>query len=100
MQFYKTAKDWWLFGAYFCFPLACTGIFYTLMTCEMLRKRNGLQIALSDHIKQVREHGVTQVKIHSSIWFYLAFHRETKMWVSYFHRVIHAFINISLKLNI
>ncbi|XP_027875624.1 endothelin receptor Ba [Xiphophorus couchianus] len=55
MKFYKTAKDWWLFGAYFCFPLACTGIFYTLMTCEMLRKRNGVQIALSDHIKQRRE---------------------------------------------
>uniref|UniRef100_A0A3P8WPF6 Endothelin receptor type B n=2 Tax=Cynoglossus semilaevis TaxID=244447 RepID=A0A3P8WPF6_CYNSE len=53
--FYKLAKDWWLFGAYFCLPLACTAIFYTLMTCEMLRKKNGVQIALSDHIKQRRE---------------------------------------------
>lgn len=47
-------KDWWLFSVYFCLPLACTAIFYTLMTCEMLRKKNGVQIALSDHLKQVR----------------------------------------------
>lgn len=53
LQFYKSAKDWWLFSTYFCLPLACTAIFYTLMTCEMLRKKNGVQIALSDHIKQV-----------------------------------------------
>ncbi|XP_028987667.1 endothelin receptor Ba [Betta splendens] len=55
MQFYKLAKDWWLFSAYFCLPLACTAVFYTLMTCEMLRKKNGVQIALSDHLKQRRE---------------------------------------------
>ncbi|KAG2456743.1 EDNRB protein, partial [Polypterus senegalus] len=52
MQFYKIVKDWWLFSFYFCMPLACTAIFYTLMTCEMLRKKNGMQIALNDHIKQ------------------------------------------------
>ncbi|XP_077471012.1 endothelin receptor Ba isoform X3 [Stigmatopora argus] len=52
MRFYKTVKDWWLFSAYFCLPLACTGVFYTLMTCEMLRKNNGVQIALNDHLKQ------------------------------------------------
>ncbi|XP_030634830.1 endothelin receptor Ba [Chanos chanos] len=55
MQFYKSAKDWWLFSFYFCMPLACTAVFYTLMTCEMLRKKNGMQIALSDHLKQRRE---------------------------------------------
>ncbi|KAG7463740.1 hypothetical protein MATL_G00179930 [Megalops atlanticus] len=55
MQFYKTAKDWWLFSFYFCMPLACTAIFYSLMTCEMLRKKNGMQIALTDHLKQRRE---------------------------------------------
>ncbi|XP_068557908.1 endothelin receptor Ba [Cebidichthys violaceus] len=55
MRFYKSAKDWWLFSAYFCLPLVCTAIFYTLMTCEMLRKKNGVQIALSDHLKQRRE---------------------------------------------
>ncbi|XP_057714396.1 endothelin receptor Ba isoform X2 [Corythoichthys intestinalis] len=55
MRFYKSVKDWWLFSAYFCLPLACTAIFYTLMTCEMLRKKNGVQIALSDHLKQRRE---------------------------------------------
>ncbi|KAA8587435.1 hypothetical protein FQN60_016297 [Etheostoma spectabile] len=55
MRFYKSVKDWWLFSAYFCLPLVCTAIFYTLMTCEMLRKKNGVQIALSDHLKQRRE---------------------------------------------
>lgn len=56
-QFYKDAKDWWLFGFYFCVPLACTGIFYTLMTSEMLNHRNGsLRIALSEHLKQVRQY--------------------------------------------
>ncbi|KAL2081665.1 hypothetical protein ACEWY4_023518 [Coilia grayii] len=54
MQFYKTAKDWWLFGIYFCMPLACTALFYTLMTCEML-KRSRTQIGFNDHIKQRRE---------------------------------------------
>lgn len=55
MKFYKTAKDWWLFSFYFCLPLAITALFYTLMTCEMLRKKSGMQIALNDHIKQRRE---------------------------------------------
>ncbi|KAJ8407069.1 hypothetical protein AAFF_G00287450 [Aldrovandia affinis] len=55
MQFYKSVKDWWLFSFYFCMPLACTAVFYTLMTCEMLRKKNGMQIALTDHLKQRRE---------------------------------------------
>ncbi|XP_076839410.1 endothelin receptor type B-like [Brachyhypopomus gauderio] len=55
MQFYKVAKDWWLFCFYFCMPLACTTIFYSLMTCEMLRKNNGAKMALSDHLKQRRE---------------------------------------------
>lgn len=53
VQFYKSAKDWWLFSVYFCLPLAVTAVFYTLMTCEMLRKKNGVQITLSDHLKQV-----------------------------------------------
>ncbi|XP_028262424.1 endothelin receptor type Aa [Parambassis ranga] len=56
MKFYRDAKDWWLFGLYFCVPLACTAIFYTLMTSEMLNHRNGsLRIALSEHLKQRRE---------------------------------------------
>lgn len=56
MMFYMNAKDWWLFGFYFCVPLACTAIFYTLMTGEMLHRRNGsLRIALSEHLKQRRE---------------------------------------------
>uniref|UniRef100_A0A8C1VR60 Endothelin-1 receptor n=1 Tax=Cyprinus carpio TaxID=7962 RepID=A0A8C1VR60_CYPCA len=56
MRFYVNWKDWWLFGFYFCVPLACTAIFYTLMTCEMLYHRNGsLRIALSEHLKQRRE---------------------------------------------
>ncbi|KAJ8403608.1 hypothetical protein AAFF_G00349340 [Aldrovandia affinis] len=56
MTFYMNAKDWWLFGFYFCVPLACTAIFYTLMTGEMLHRRKGsLRIALSEHLKQRRE---------------------------------------------
>uniref|UniRef100_G1KSC1 Endothelin receptor type B n=1 Tax=Anolis carolinensis TaxID=28377 RepID=G1KSC1_ANOCA len=55
MQVYKEAKDWWLFSFYFCLPLAITALFYTLMTCEMLRKKSGMQIALNDHLKQRRE---------------------------------------------
>lgn len=55
MMFYKKAKDWWLFSFYFCLPLAITALFYTLMTCEMLRKKSGMQIALNDHLKQRRE---------------------------------------------
>lgn len=57
MQFYRDVKDWWLFGFYFCLPLVCTGIFYTLMSCEMLSKRNGMRIALNDHMKRVRKPG-------------------------------------------
>ncbi|XP_076148195.1 endothelin receptor type B-like [Alosa pseudoharengus] len=55
MKFYQDVKDWWLFGFYFCLPLLCTGIFYTLMTCEMLRRKKGMRIALNDHMKQRRE---------------------------------------------
>ncbi|KAG7315768.1 hypothetical protein KOW79_020634 [Hemibagrus wyckioides] len=55
MKFYKSAKDWWLFSFYFCMPLACTAIFYSLMTCEMLRRRDSVQIALNDHLKHRRE---------------------------------------------
>lgn len=49
-QFYKSAKDWWLFGFYFCMPLAWTAIFYALMTRKMLKNSEN---ALCDHTKQV-----------------------------------------------
>ncbi|XP_055086463.1 endothelin receptor type B-like [Periophthalmus magnuspinnatus] len=52
MQLYKSGKDWWLFGFYFCMPLLWTAIFYTLMARKMLRKNSE---ALSDHTKQRRE---------------------------------------------
>ncbi|XP_022625335.1 endothelin-1 receptor-like isoform X2 [Seriola dumerili] len=56
MTFYRDAKDWWLFGFYFCVPLACSAVFYGLMTCEMLRHQKGsLRISLSEHLKQRRE---------------------------------------------
>ncbi|XP_069068231.1 endothelin receptor type B-like [Pleurodeles waltl] len=55
MMFYRDVKDWWLFGFYFCLPLACTGVFYTLMSCEMLSRTKGMRIALNDHMKQRRE---------------------------------------------
>lgn len=47
-QFYKSVKDWWLFGFYFCMPLAWTAIFYTLMTRKMLRNTETY-----NHTKQV-----------------------------------------------
>ncbi|XP_067460697.1 endothelin receptor type B-like [Thunnus thynnus] len=52
MQFYKSLKDWWLFGFYFCMPLAWTAVFYTLMTRKMLRNT---EKTLSDYTKQRRE---------------------------------------------
>ncbi|KAL1023746.1 hypothetical protein UPYG_G00045490 [Umbra pygmaea] len=56
IEFYINIKDWWLFGFYFCVPLMCTAVFYTLMTCEMLNRRNStLRIVLSEHLKQRRE---------------------------------------------
>ncbi|XP_055369765.1 endothelin-1 receptor-like isoform X2 [Betta splendens] len=56
MTFYRDAKDWWLFGFYFCVPLACSAFFYGLMTCEMLRHEKGsLRLSLSEHLKQRRE---------------------------------------------
>lgn len=56
-QFYRDAKDWWLFGFYFCVPLACSAVFYGLMTREMLKHQKGsLRIALSEHLKQVQTH--------------------------------------------
>lgn len=48
-QFYQSVKDWWLFGFYFCMPLAWTAVFYALMARKMLKTEN----TLSDHTKQV-----------------------------------------------
>ncbi|XP_026524560.1 endothelin-1 receptor [Notechis scutatus] len=73
LKFYVTIKDWWLFGFYFCMPLACTAFFYTLMTCEMLnRRKSNLRIALSEHLKQRREVAKTVfclVVIFALCWF-------------------------------
>ncbi|EMP39661.1 endothelin-1 receptor [Chelonia mydas] len=85
MMFYKNAKDWWLFGFYFCVPLACTAVFYTLMTCEMLNRRNSnLRIALSEHLKQRREVAKTVfclVVIFALCWFPLHLSRILKKMV-------------------
>ncbi|XP_074849326.1 endothelin-1 receptor isoform X2 [Carettochelys insculpta] len=84
-KFYKNAKDWWLFGFYFCVPLACTAVFYTLMTCEMLNRRNrNLRIALSEHLKQRREVAKTVfclVVIFALCWFPLHLSRILKKMV-------------------
>lgn len=54
-QFYRDAKDWWLFGFYFCVPVAFSATFYGLMTSKMLRHQKGsLKISLSEHLKQVQ----------------------------------------------
>ncbi|XP_006133905.1 endothelin-1 receptor [Pelodiscus sinensis] len=85
ITFYKNVKDWWLFGFYFCVPLACTAVFYTLMTCEMLNRRNSnLRIALSEHLKQRREVAKTVfclVVIFALCWFPLHLSRILKKMV-------------------
>ncbi|XP_056135973.1 endothelin receptor type Aa [Lampris incognitus] len=87
MMYYKGIKDWWLFGFYFCVPLICTAIFYTLMTCEMLNHRNGsLRIALSEHLKQRREVAKAVfclVLIFALCWFPLHLSRILKKMVYY-----------------
>ncbi|XP_042369678.1 endothelin-1 receptor-like [Plectropomus leopardus] len=86
-RFYRNAKDWWLFGFYFCVPLLCTAVFYTLMTCEMLNHRNGsLRIALSEHLKQRREVAKAVfclVLIFALCWFPLHLSRILKKMVYY-----------------
>ncbi|KAM4603458.1 endothelin receptor type Aa isoform 1-T2 [Polymixia lowei] len=85
MMHYKEAKDWWLFGFYFCVPLTCTAVFYTLMTCEMLNHRNGtIRIALSEHLKQRREVAKAVfclVLIFALCWFPLHLSRILKKMV-------------------
>ncbi|XP_048827513.1 endothelin receptor type B-like [Brienomyrus brachyistius] len=85
MMFYTKAKDWWLFGCYFCMPLACTAFFYSLMTCEMLHRRNGdLRIALTEHLKQRREVAKAVfclVLIFALCWFPLHLSRILKKMV-------------------
>ncbi|XP_040281260.1 endothelin receptor type B [Bufo bufo] len=55
LELYKTYKDPWLFSFYFCLPLLVTAIFYSLMTFELLQKKSGITISLTDHIKQRRD---------------------------------------------
>ncbi|XP_070971912.1 endothelin receptor type B-like [Oncorhynchus clarkii lewisi] len=85
MMYYKNIKDWWLFGFYFCVPLMCTAVFYTLMTCEMLNHRNGsLRIVLSEHLKQRREVAKAVfclVLIFALCWFPLHLSRILKKMV-------------------
>uniref|UniRef100_A0A4W6F8K3 Endothelin receptor type Ab n=1 Tax=Lates calcarifer TaxID=8187 RepID=A0A4W6F8K3_LATCA len=85
-DFMKDAKDWWLFGLYFCIPLTCSAVFYGLMTCEMLRHQKGsLRISFSEHLKQRREVAKTVfslVLIFALCWFPLHLSRLLK-WTIY-----------------
>ncbi|CAJ1079475.1 endothelin receptor type B [Xyrichtys novacula] len=81
MQFYKSVKDWWLFGFYFCMPLAWTAVFYTLMTRKMLRNTEN---TLSDHTKQRREVAKTVfclVIVFALCWFPLYLSRILKLTI-------------------
>lgn len=82
MMFYRDAKDWWLFGFYFCVPLACSAVFYGLMTCEMLQHKKGsLKKSLSEHLKQRREVAkavFSLVLIFALCWFPLHLSRLLK----------------------
>ncbi|XP_051891988.1 endothelin receptor type Aa [Pristis pectinata] len=84
-KFYISVKDWWMFVFYFCMPLACTAFFYTLMTCEMLNKRNkSLRIALSEHLKRRREVAKTVlflVVLFALCWFPLHLGRILKQTI-------------------
>nr|AAI54822.1 Zgc:85942 protein [Danio rerio] len=85
MTFYRDVKVWWLFGFYFCVPLLCTAVFYTLMTCEMLSNRKGsLKFSLSEHLKQRREVAkavFSLVLIFALCWFPLHLSRILKKMV-------------------
>ncbi|XP_048035031.1 endothelin receptor type Ab [Megalobrama amblycephala] len=85
MTFYRDVKVWWLFGFYFCVPLICTVVFYTLMTCEMLSNRKGsLKFSLSEHLKQRREVAkavFSLVLIFALCWFPLHLSRILKKMV-------------------
>ncbi|KAK7129475.1 hypothetical protein R3I94_017629 [Phoxinus phoxinus] len=85
ITFYRDVKVWWLFGFYFCVPLVCTGVFYTLMTCEMLSNRKGsLKFSLSEHLKQRREVAkavFSLVLIFALCWFPLHLSRILKKTV-------------------
>ncbi|XP_068185455.1 endothelin receptor type B-like [Antennarius striatus] len=79
MQFYKQVKDWWLFGFYFCMPLAWTAVFYTLMTRKMLKTTDN---TLCDHTKQRREVAKTVfclVVVFALCWFPLYLSRILKL---------------------
>uniref|UniRef100_A0A3Q3G1P1 Endothelin receptor type B n=1 Tax=Labrus bergylta TaxID=56723 RepID=A0A3Q3G1P1_9LABR len=81
MQFYKSVKDWWLFGFYFCMPLAWTAVFYALMTRKMLKNTEN---TLSDHTKQRREVAKTVfclVIVFALCWFPLYLSRILKLTV-------------------
>ncbi|KAG1926370.1 endothelin receptor type B [Pimephales promelas] len=85
ITFYRDVKVWWLFGFYFCVPLVCTGVFYTLMTFEMLSNRKGsLKFSLSEHLKQRREVAkavFSLVLIFALCWFPLHLSRILKKTV-------------------
>lgn len=87
MTLYSRVKVWWLFGFYFCVPLVCTAVFYTLMTCEMLSNRMGdLKFSLNEHIKQRREVAkavFSLVLIFALCWFPLHLSRILKKMVYY-----------------
>ncbi|XP_047242313.1 endothelin-1 receptor-like [Girardinichthys multiradiatus] len=91
MTFYRDAKVWWLFGFYFCVPLACSAVFYGLMTFEMLRHQKGhLRISLSEHLKQRREVAKAVfclVVIFALCWFPLHLSRLLKKTVYKSHDV-------------
>ncbi|XP_031441388.2 endothelin receptor type B-like [Clupea harengus] len=81
LRFYRDVKDWWLFGFYFCVPLLCTAVFYSLMTGRMLHQRKQLKSALSQHLKQRREVAkavFSLVVIFALCWFPLHLSRILK----------------------
>ncbi|XP_068612147.1 endothelin receptor type B-like [Brachionichthys hirsutus] len=96
MTFYRDVKDWWLFGFYFCVPLACSVVFYGLMTREMLRHQKGsLRITLGEHLRQRREVAkavFSLVSIFALCWFPLHMSRLLKKTIYRSHDAQRCFL--------
>ncbi|XP_051565506.1 endothelin receptor type B-like [Myxocyprinus asiaticus] len=83
MQIYKVVKDWWLFGVYFIMPLACTAVFYSLMSWRILSE-SVKQLALNKHMKSRHEVARTVfflVLLFAVCWFPLHLSRILKLTI-------------------
>uniref|UniRef100_A0A3P8VJB1 Endothelin receptor type B n=1 Tax=Cynoglossus semilaevis TaxID=244447 RepID=A0A3P8VJB1_CYNSE len=81
MQIYKSVKDWWLFGFYFCMPLTWTAVFYTLMTRKMLRKTKNVLSVQTKQRLEVAKTVFCLVTVFALCWFPLYLSRILKLTI-------------------